>query len=246
MSRLEDQLKKQSEDLTVLREFQTEVREKEAKREEKRLKKRLMVPQPKRDRISVLEFYKLLEMVNGNSYKHQRCFVMFVMLYITGLRAGNLALIKVKHVKDLFQSGETTIKVIKKGPDRHQIKLSPDQRALLHTCGEKLNFLFVKKKLYDFAFTPKGRPDGVCSPWVYKIVLNHFLLDLSKKTGKKVSTHSFRISMISDLLETLDLHTVRKIIGHKSINSTLIYDRTRVCFETVFSSLDTTRKQVDM
>ena len=56
----------------------------------------------------------------------------------------------------------------------------------------------------------------------------------STKFGKYIRTHSFRVSRISDLLENTDIRNVAIIIGHRSTNSTKVYNRVRVDYDVVY------------
>lgn len=111
-------------------------------------------------------------MMGDGSLVRVRTYVMFVLLYITGLRAGNLAFVTVRHVRELLSDGTTELKIIKKRPGRHKLVLSPSHRHLLKECASKMLVIFKGKSLKDFAFTPESRPKGKCSKYVYKYVLN--------------------------------------------------------------------------
>lgn len=49
---------------------------------------------------------------------------------------------------------------------------------------------------------------------------------MSKHLGKNIRSHSFRISVVSDLLEHgVPIHQVKELIGDKNISSTMRYSR---------------------
>lgn len=63
--------------------------------------------------------------------------------------------------------------------------------------------------------------------------------------GKNVTTHSMRITMITDLLEHTPIERVKELIGHSSIGTTEAYKRgtiTQEQLETMQKNLDKTRK----
>jgi site-specific recombinase XerD len=43
--------------------------------------------------------------------------------------------------------------------------------------------------------------------------------------GKRLFTHSFRVSMITELLQAQPIQQVKHIVGHRDIRTTEVYDR---------------------
>jgi site-specific recombinase XerD len=44
------------------------------------------------------------------------------------------------------------------------------------------------------------------------------------QTGKRFYTHSFRVALVTELLQTQPIQNVKHIIGHKDIRTTEIYN----------------------
>lgn len=55
--------------------------------------------------------------------------------------------------------------------------------------------------------------------------LNQILKLVAMKTGKIIYTHSFRVTMVTELLQTQPIQNVKNILGHKDIRITEVYDR---------------------
>lgn len=55
--------------------------------------------------------------------------------------------------------------------------------------------------------------------------LNAVLKVAGKHTKKRLSTHSFRIGQIDNLIQVFGLEEAKRIIGHKSISTTSLYSR---------------------
>lgn len=54
---------------------------------------------------------------------------------------------------------------------------------------------------------------------------NNLLKPYGEKHKLKLQTHSFRISLVTELLKSSDVNVVKDIIGHKNISTTLRYNR---------------------
>lgn len=50
------------------------------------------------------------------------------------------------------------------------------------------------------------------------------------------------MTRISDMLESTNIEVVAKVIGHHNINSTKVYDRVKVDFESIHEKVDTFRQ----
>ena len=168
------------------------------------------------------------------------------MLYITGLRSGNLRLITVRHVQELLASGRTQLMIIKEGLKKHPIVLTPCNLQLLRLCEPRINYLCVhrnhKKRRTDYLFTAQYKsPSEPPSIDIVRRFLNNILREVFLELGVLFTTHSFRIYIITDLLENTPIHNVQKIIGHAKIGSTVVYSRNTVNYAEVEADIDKVR-----
>ena len=211
------------------------------RREMKKNRKRLAP----RDRVTYSEFLSILSFTSGNDYESARTFVTIVMLYITGLRVGNLRAFTIRHLLEMRAKGLTYIPIIKNGPSRHTIQLSNDDLRLLDAADERIKLICSGRAKSEPLFIGRGNRSNKGMPidvGYMSRCINRVLWAASTKLGKYLRTHSFRVTRISDLLENTDIRSVADIIGHRSTNSTKVYDRVHVDYETVYKSFDQHRR----
>jgi integrase len=60
--------------------------------------------------------------------------------------------------------------------------------------------------------------------------LNHILVKASTLFEKHLRTHSFRATLITDLLESVSIDNLKELISHRSTSLTLEYRRSRLSF----------------
>ncbi len=136
------------------------------------------------------------------------------------------------------------VSLIKKGSQRHTLPISPESLQILLQFQTDFKILSEGKKIGDFVFTTEKNPNRAINTSSLTEELNeefrkhdHF--------GKNVTTHSMRITMITDLLEHTPIERVKELIGHSSIGTTEAYKRgtiTQEQLETMQKNLDKTRK----
>lgn len=209
-------------------------------------KKSLAVKLPLRDVISSEELSVIMSLIKPKGFSNSRRRLAFCLLYLTGLRVSNLLCLNVRHVKDLFKTGEVTIPLIKKGPSRHKIKLSAN--GLLFLNGFKQDFVVLcRNKQVSFAlFSSIQDLENPRPRQHFDEELNKILREASVRCGKHLRTHSFRATFITDLLVSTPIDEVKEFIGHKDIKTTLTYKRTRLTEKSinlVLRNLDVSRKK---
>lgn len=101
---------------------------------------------PLRDTISPIEFDKIefdkiLNGVKGRMYRQERRKIALTLLYLTGLRVLNLLLLKVQHIKEFLENGQTLISLIKGGEQRHRLTLSSQGKKVSLHVGEEFIIL---------------------------------------------------------------------------------------------------------
>ena len=162
------------------------------------------------------EFMDMMD-VCGYDTIGDRDAVMLYLLYNTGIRCKEAVNLKVED----FSSENQTLLVMGKGNKERKVPVSTFVNGILT--------LWIKK---------------ICTKWIYPKMKSSngklVILDkpvstaaLSKRVQRcamlagldKITPHDFRHTFITRLLsENVDLLTVQKIVGHKSSNTTAIYD----------------------
>ena len=201
-----------------------DLKEKQRKQELKNKRKNAK-KQPLRDIITPEDFELIKSLVKGSSFVKERRIVALTILYLTGLRVSNLLLFSVKNIKELFEKGRTHISLIKGGEKRHPIRLSNQGHQILSAIKDDCSFLFKGKNDNDLLFTPLNYFNKPMQREFFDKELNDILKQASNQLGKFIRTHSFRATLITDLLQTTPIDQVKELIGHRSIASTIEYKR---------------------
>jgi integrase/recombinase XerD len=167
------------------------------------------------DLPDVMEFH-------GNYHK-----LMLVFLFYLALRRSELVNIK---IEDIYEDrGITVLRVIGKGGKVRIIPLPTE--VVLHLGVYITNYkMFVGYALntgdYLFQSSPYGKSNKpINTNTVFKIVRKY-----AEKAGinKRVSPHSCRATVISQLLEkNVSLRHVADLAGHSNVQTTIGYDKKR-------------------
>jgi site-specific recombinase XerD len=180
-----------------------------------------------RDTLNRAEFESILDqdLKSRNSLSLARKTVSLILLYITGLRVSNLLSLRTQDIKDLLLKKEMTISLIKRGPNSHRIVISESHHAFLLKYESEINIL-IKNKTYDaLVFSSLKNPNKSYQRAEFTRVLNKVLKKSSMRLMKNLKTHSFRTTFITQLLVNNPVDKICRVVGHKSILSTLRYDR---------------------
>lgn len=137
--------------------------------------------------------------------------VIISLFYGTGLRMAELSQLKITDI----DSKAFQVKVMGKGrKDRFTIlpkQLLPELRA----C-----YLKHKPQTYLFEGQSKGKPMHCRS-------IQHFVQRYVRMIGlgdKDYSAHTLRHSFATHLLDAgVDIHTIKELLGHSSISTTMVY-----------------------
>lgn len=203
---------------------------------------------PIRETLSVEEFEACVKLVpKPLSYKGSRTVLTLFFLFLTGLRISQLLQITVAQFNRLIETGTVTISLIKNGDPRFVIIFTTKQRNVLKKISENYTLLLDNKVGEDFVFTSHNDFKKGLNRSNFNTETNKVLKDLSKKVGKNLLSHSFRATAITELLECQnELDIVSKVIGHKNILTTALYDRRKLTRDKIReinnSRVYTTRK----
>jgi site-specific recombinase XerD len=197
-------------------------------------KKANAIKQMPRDPINPAEFHQMLNSIEKNNLKYARIKVALVLLYITGLRVTNLLVFQVRHLKELIQKHNTTILINKNGGFK-KIIIGKEAKKLFNLIQKAILTLTRDKNNEDFLF--QNKYNQLMSREQFNKDINSVLQLYAKASGKLLKTHSFRISIITELLQHHTLQEVRHLIGHKDIRTTDVYNRNymteRECFDAL-------------
>lgn len=205
-------------------QLKKEREEKQFKKQRKKEAQKL----PLRDTIDLADFERIILLVRGRAGAKERRRLAFVLLYLTGLRVSNLLLFSVAHARELFEKGNTRIQLIKGGEKRFPIRLSPKGRNLLLRFKEDFIKLTRNKSADAPLFTTAKDFTKPIARDNFDKELNKILAIASAQLEKHLRTHSFRATIITELLKSSPIDDVKELIGHKSISSTLEYKRSRL------------------
>jgi site-specific recombinase XerD len=180
-----------------------------------------------------------------NQFIKARRFTAIAVLYLTGLRVSNLLLINVGQLNQLLEKGHTEVALIKRGSRRHPVRLAYKGTMLLADMAEHINLLSEGKDHEKPAFTLKKGEEAPIAKHTFERELNAVLKQASSLFRKHIRTHSFRATMISDLLQNeVPVQKVQQVVGHQSIGATLAYNRNNLTVKEI-DKMMTKRHQLD-
>lgn len=190
---------------------------KEALRQKRKNRKR----QVSRDACTYNDYLSVLSCVKSKDRLIEaRNKVALTLLYMTGLRVSNLMNITYGHLERLLNKEDISITLVKTRQNHIQ-QTYPWQSAyskLVSSIEKEIKLLIASKKEESSPFT--------LSREHLNRSLNHILDEASKLTKKNLRTHSFRINLCDQIIDKKGLHVAQKVLGHKSIVTTQLYNRT--------------------
>ncbi|MFZ3137923.1 MAG: site-specific tyrosine recombinase XerD [Thermodesulfovibrionales bacterium] len=145
-----------------------------------------------------------------------RDFVMFELLYSSGLRVSELISLKLEDIN--FEAG--FLRVLGKGSKERivPVNLRSIERMKKYMSLQRLEILKKKRSLYLFV-TNRGKPMTRQRLW-------QTIKKCGRELGIEISPHTMRHSFATHLLEGgADLRSLQKMLGHSDISSTQIYTK---------------------
>lgn len=158
---------------------------------------------------SVMSAEEILKVINAIDNIKHRCILM--LLYSTGLRLSELAYLRIN-----IDSKNMRVKVVqaKRSKDRYTIL---SQQVLL-----ELRAYYVQYRPVEYLFNGMGKGRRYSQRSIHKVVHNAII-----KAGldnKDYSVHTIRHSFATLLVDNAtDLHTVKELLGHNSLGTTMQY-----------------------
>lgn len=191
-----------------------------------------------RDSISPDDFQFILNSVKFNGFVPARKRTAFILLYSTGLRVSNLLALSINHIKELLDKGKTFVPLNKGGDPRHALALSPQGKKMLNQHLPDFARLMADKEGTHPFFTTQIQLDKSINRSSFDNELNNVLKKASLALHKHIRTHSFRATIITELLETTPIQVVKDIIGHRSIKTTVQYNRNKITEQQLYKVLN--------
>ena len=182
----------------------------------------LLLPQKKKERLILplrdpvnTELFDLFRAAAGSQSKYKQdlksaqLIMAYTILFYTGLRINEIRSFQEKDIFDAIKTSQFSVVHFKqKEPHIHVISDLAVQE--LKKLKNQLNVISIKYK--------------------YKYLIEMINKDLKhtcqiNQISYNIKSHSFRINMISKLLQTTSAQNAADIIGHRDIKSTMAYKR---------------------
>jgi len=223
---LRDQNEELRKNVALLVEAMKRAEAEKAEREEKRQKRKEVKHQKPRDCISPEVFSAALEQYEEHSLLVKaRSRVAMTFLYLTGLRVSNLLSFTVGLCKKFINKEPILIPLLK-GGGKKTLRVPSYATTLIRNITKDLELLYLGKSMEDPLFHSKNNITQCISRQTFTMQINAALRAVSKDFNLNLKSHSFRISLVTDLLrQSVPLQDVSSIIGHTSISTTAKYSR---------------------
>jgi integrase/recombinase XerD len=145
-----------------------------------------------------------------------RDFVMFELLYSSGLRVSELVSLKLEDIN--FEAG--FLRVLGKGSKERivPVNMRAIERIKSYMARQRMEILKHRRSPYLFV-TNRARPMTRQRFW-------QTIKRIGRKLGIEISPHTMRHSFATHLLEGgADLRSLQKMLGHSDISTTQIYTK---------------------
>lgn len=203
------------------------------KNKEKIIRKRLPLRKP----IFKKHFERFFNMAgvgSKNSLKPIKLKLIYFLLYYLGVRANEVRLLTYEMLLELKNTGECQIYSSK--TNSQLCKVLPSEGIEL-LRGEFWNDIEVHFKVYQYIGSSTYQ-NKTYHPVAFIKFINRDLKNICNLYKMPVFTsHSFRVGLITALLKKFRIQDVSSEIGHKNIQSTMLYFRYRI------SNLKTIKKR---
>lgn len=190
----------------------------------KRRKKRVILPL--RDPVST-QLFDVFVNTAGCTFQRQQDLqiaqlkIAYTILFYVGLRVNEIRFFQEKDIEDAIKTSQFNV-IHTKQKKSHIHVISDVAVQELKKLKNYYKIVFVKYK-YEYLF-------GKNKPIDEKSLIRKINKDLKhtcqiNEIPYNIKSHSFRINMISKLLQNTSVQDAADIIGHKDIKSTMAYKR---------------------
>jgi len=188
---------------------------------------------PLRDPITFEIFQKLLLNAGHDFERHIiprriQLRLTYLILYLTGLRINEVILLQYSHFQQILQTGQFQIDHSKTGDLQFKHFIHQKGRDLLKKYKNEIDILFIHEHFQYLGSGSSFKNRHQLMP-VRKFTeyINQDIKSTLFNCGiqQYITSHSFRIAFITKLLKNTSLQNVSQIVGHKSVNTTMLYNR---------------------
>lgn len=166
--------------------------------------------------LSVMDVDKLLQLPTGDDPRAVRDQAILEVMYASGLRASELASLKLENIN--FESG--FLRVIGKGNKERIVPIGRQALERLKLYLDRMRPKLVRPHTPSAVFlSNRGRQ-------LSRVTLWKLVDSCAKRAGiaKHVSPHMLRHSFATHLLENgADLRVIQEMLGHADISTTQVY-----------------------
>lgn len=204
------------EQFTSIKNDLNELKDGLLKKREKPMKK----SKPLRDAIQKDCFFQMVYkpiLRCEHKLAYSRFRISIILLFYSGLRLNE---IKNLTKKDLFEIMKTLeLQIYQSKVNRYKKVLFAEACAqLLEDFQENIDIIFKENEFLG----------GGISNLSWIRFINRRLVKYTSNENQIIRSHSFRIHYVTSLLKHAPLQTVCEIVGHRSVNTTLRYNRNKL------------------
>jgi len=220
MAELVDNLTKE---VRMLRE-QAEKKDKlSEERRQKRLKRNR---KPLRDSITYEDFLNIMNRLKKNEDDDTiavlRDRICITLLFLLGIRVAELKEFTLDAIRKFLDNNVIEITVGKSNsPVKQKLVPSEETRAIMtRHISQDIQALEKKTGISSF-LCPLSREHITRR-------LNNHLRDYGKSVNKEITSHSFRISYVTRIVESYGIEVARQMVGHVNVSTTQNYSRSNL------------------
>ncbi len=178
---------------------------------------------PKRDAIPRTIFNQILaseKPTNFNQRNWSRFLLAISLLYFSGMRINETALLTASQIEEIFATGKLRVYQSKVDEYRTITFIDAAIRIIKKVYEEHKGFIFGSHE-HLYPLRPDGSPNGE----KFVNIINKQLKIYGDEHGLNLKSHSFRINYVTAILPHATVQDVQIMVGHKDIRSTIAYSR---------------------